>query len=695
MQLVFTPDLGSSTTIAALPGSALQLAARVSSQDYEYAVSTGTFVEIWSDLPRPGAPAGEWGATRFIPAPKLREYPDPGAPPNVLSLLPADPEPVPTSSAAPETTLLIASFVIPPDTDSIDYQFTYRLAHTNESGIWHTWLGDSGSNGHLIIKPDAPPVEGFVFTSPWDTTDNVVRHSAPDGTVASLAGEVEWSGWALDLDSTKEDAATPQRFAGVPTELSATHLVLFPAPGLTTLNPTSHRPVLLSTSSRLSLSGRDITAHGGPIRYDHLSRSALESSLPEHAVLLPKSAASAPYVILHDTRGSSLSILPTSPTPLGTQVISLNLEKVSATPPAKTLVYSSLLNSAAICTPGSRVAITPLGADIQVCEVYALEGQEGEWEAGLVGGLQVQPEPEPVQEEEEVESDQETEAELDATPTTATPAPAPVAEPTKVIPPPIQTTTNTVVHAESLSPITPETARTPHPAASSASVTSTPHDHNKTVLELIKGVYAAVVFYFTRGAWSMFGWGFKMFGVGVHAANANTNTNAPKEPEPAPEPVVEESESESELNEVAPTPIDPMHVSAPVVVGTGTGPSVPGPKDGVNMPLTPPMSPKTTAPLAIPGPEEPAPAPKQKTKKLKVKFQKPAPKPKLAFTAPKTTTLVVLSEAHANPAEKLKLSVGGEVVPADKLAGVKLTGSTGKAWVVQVGGESKVEVGLV
>ncbi|KAG9078273.1 hypothetical protein FS749_009748, partial [Ceratobasidium sp. UAMH 11750] len=61
MQLVFTPDLGSSTTIAALPGSALQLAARVSSQDYEYAVSTGTFVEIWSDFPRPGAPAGEWG----------------------------------------------------------------------------------------------------------------------------------------------------------------------------------------------------------------------------------------------------------------------------------------------------------------------------------------------------------------------------------------------------------------------------------------------------------------------------------------------------------------------------------------------------------------------------------------------------------------------------------------------------------
>ncbi|KAG8747671.1 hypothetical protein FRC10_000214 [Ceratobasidium sp. 414] len=689
MQLVFTPDLGSSVTLATAPGSVLQLAARVSSHDYRHAVATGTFVEIWSDLPRPGAPVGEWGATRFIPAPVLPEYRDAGAPPNVLSLLPPDPEPVPTSSAAPETTLLVASFVVPPGTDSVDYQFTYRLAHTNESGIWHTWLGDSGCNGHLILKPDAPPIEGLVFTSPWDITDNV-RHSAPDGPVASFAGPVEWSGWALDLDSTKEGAATPRRFSSLPTELSATHLALFPAPGRTALHPASHRPVLLSTTSRLSLSDRGLTAHGSPIRCEPLSRSTLESSLPEHAVLLPKSAATAPYIVLHDTRGSSLSILPTSPTPPGTQLISLDLEKVSATPPVKTLVYSSLLNSAAVCTPGSRVAVGPLGADLQVCEVYAIEGQEGEWEAGLVGGFKVQPEPEPVQEEEEEESDQETEAELDATPT-----PVAVAEPIKIVPPPIQTTTNTIAHAESFSPVTPETARTPHPAASSASVTSTPPDHNKTVLELLKGVYAAVVFYFTRGAWGLFGWGFKMFGVGVHAANANT----PKKPEPAPEPalepVVEESESESELNEVAPTPIDPTHVSAPVVVGTSTGVSGPGPKDGVNMPLTPPLSPKTVAPLAIPGPEELAPAPKQKTKKVKVKFQKPAPKPKLAFTAPKPTTLVVLSKAHTDPAEHLKLSVGGEIVPAGKLTGVKLAGGAGKAWVVEVGGESKVEVGLV
>jgi hypothetical protein len=146
-----------------------------------------------------------FSATRFVPAPTAPEHHDAGVPPNVLSLLPADPVPVPTSSAAPETTLLVASFVIPQGTDSIDYQFTYRLAH--DSGSWHTWLGDSGSNGHLILKPDAPSIEGLVFSNPWDTTDNV-PHSAPEGTVASLAGPIEWSGWALDLDSTKESAAT-------------------------------------------------------------------------------------------------------------------------------------------------------------------------------------------------------------------------------------------------------------------------------------------------------------------------------------------------------------------------------------------------------------------------------------------------------------------------------------------------------
>ncbi|KAG8766634.1 hypothetical protein FRC12_006742, partial [Ceratobasidium sp. 428] len=672
-------------------------AARVSSHDYEQAIAAGTHVEIWSDLPRPDAPAGEWSATRFLPAPIVPEHHDAGAPPNVLSLLPADPEPVPTSSAAPETTLLVASFVVPQGTTSIDYQFTYRLAHTNESGSWHTWLGDSGSNGHLILKPDAPPIEGLVFTSAWDNTADNVPHSAPDGTVATLTGPIQWSGWALDLDSTKEVAATPQRFSTLPAELSATHLALFPAPGLTALNPASHRPVLLSTTTRLSLSDNGLTAHGSPIRCAPLSRSAIESSLPEHTVLFPDSAASAPYVVLHDTRGSGLSILPTAPTVPGTQLISLELEKVSATPPAKTLVYSSSLNSAAIYTPETRVAVNPLGADLQVCEVYAIDGQEGEWEAGLVGGLKVQPEPEPVEEEEEEEeseSEQETEPELDTAPVPV-PAPAPV-EPTKIAPPPIQTTTNTVAHAEA-SPITPETARTPHPTAS---ITPKPHDHNKTVLELLKGVAAAVIFYVTRGAWSMFGWGFKMFGVGVHAANATPNNTAihtPKPQEPQePEPMVEESESDSELNEVAPTPIDPSHTIAPItVVGTSTGP---GPKDGVNMPLTPPMSPKTTVPFVIPGPEEhlaPAPVPAPKIKKAKVKFQKPAPKPKLAFTAPKPTTLVVLSEVHADPIEKLKLSVGGEVFPTDKLTGLKLAGGAGKAWIAEVGGENKVEVGLV
>ncbi|QRV86701.1 hypothetical protein RhiJN_14719 [Ceratobasidium sp. AG-Ba] len=682
MQLVFTPDLGSSTTLAAAPGSVVQLAARVSTHDYEQATAAGTFVEIWSDLPRPGAPTGEWGATPFVPAPTAPEHHDAGAPPTVLSLLPADPEPVPTSSAAPETTLLVASFVVPQDTDSVDYQFTYRLAHTNDSGSWHTWLGDSGSNGHIIIKPDAPPIEGLVFASPWNTTDNV-PHSPPDGTVASLAGPIEWSGWALDLDSNKESAATPQRFASLPADLSATHLALFPTPSLTALNPASHTPVLLSTTSRLSLSNGDLSAHGSPIRLAPLSRSALESSLPEHVALLPESAASAPYVVLHDTRGSSLSILPIAPTAPGTQVVSLNLEKVAAAAPAKTLIYSSTQNTAALCTPELRVAVTPLGGDIQVCDVYAVDGETGEWEAGLVGGTKVQPEPEPIEEEEaESEHEQEPEAVVEATPAPA-PAPAPV-EPTKVAPPPIQTTTNTIPHAQE-SPITPETARTPHP--SNSTVTPAKRDHNRTVLQLIQGVAAAVMWYVTHGAWSMFGWGFRMFGVGLNAAPKS------KTPEHSPIPAVEEeSESDSETNEVAPTPIDPTHVSsAPVVVvgpsTSGSNPG-PGPKDGVNMPLTPPMSPKTTVPFVIPGPEP-------KVKKNKVKFAKPAPKPKIAFTAPTSSTLVVLSEAHVEPVDKLKLSVAGETLSIDKLNAVTLVGGTGKAWAAQIGGENKVEVGLV
>lgn len=47
MQLVFTPDLGSSTTLAAAPGTVLQFAARVATRDYNDAVAAGTFVELW------------------------------------------------------------------------------------------------------------------------------------------------------------------------------------------------------------------------------------------------------------------------------------------------------------------------------------------------------------------------------------------------------------------------------------------------------------------------------------------------------------------------------------------------------------------------------------------------------------------------------------------------------------------------
>ncbi|CCO26249.1 hypothetical protein BN14_00269 [Rhizoctonia solani AG-1 IB] len=207
MQLIFTPALGSTTTLAVVPGTVVQFAARVSTRDYNEAVANGTRVELWGDLPR-GTAAGEWAATLFEAAPVAPEHHDSGAPPNVLSLLPADPEPVPTTSAAPDTILLVANFTIPSDVHSADYQFTYRLAHSNESSTWYTWLGDAGSNGHLIIDQEAPAIEGLVLVADWKSDSNDARLSPADGTVATLAGPVDWSGWAIDLDPRSESPAT-------------------------------------------------------------------------------------------------------------------------------------------------------------------------------------------------------------------------------------------------------------------------------------------------------------------------------------------------------------------------------------------------------------------------------------------------------------------------------------------------------
>lgn len=477
--------------------------------------------------------------------------------------------------------------------------------------------------------------------------------------------------------------------------------------------------MLLSSASRLSLSDCALYAHGSPIHLTPLSRSALASSLPEHVVLLEETAAPAPFVVLHDTRGTSLAFLPTGTTTPGTQLLSLNLEKVAATPPAKTLLYSASLGTAALYTPESRVAVGPLGADIQVCEVHSFEGEN--WEAGLLGGLKVEPdhEPQPESTEEEVESDAETESGEEPAPA---PAPAPVTEPvvapivapepTKLAPPPIQTTQNTQ-HTEPTpvaSPVTPQSAVTVTETAMTHRATTPNPAHaadaqKKNLIEILRGVAAVVVYYVTRGAWKMFGWGFRMFGVGVHAANASAPPpTAPTAPAPAPteqtptvnvhpaspEPEAEESESESDT--VAPTPIDPAGSSiSPVVVSSESNVGDPRRAD-VHMPLTPPMSPKTAAPVSIPGPEVIS-APKQKTPKPKVIVPQ---KPKLAFTIPTPTKsmLMVVSPVDANPSQTLQVSVGGDKVPVEWDAVNVAGGENATAWVAEVVGEGKVQVGL-
>ncbi|KAF8758512.1 hypothetical protein RHS01_02840 [Rhizoctonia solani] len=396
----------------------VQFAARVSTRDYNEALANGTRVELWGDLPR-GSATGDWAATCFEAAPVPPEHHDSGAPPNVLSLLPANPEPVPTTSA-PETTLLVANFTIPSDVHSADYQFTYRLAHSNESSTWYTWLGDAGSNGHLIIDQEAPAIEGLVFTANWKTDPNDAQLSPADGTVATLAGPlIGRAGLSTLIPHPNHLQRNPRRFSTLPKALNATHLALFPNPGLTTLNPASHSPIFVSTSSRLSINDRALIAQGSPIKITPLSRSAVEASLPAHALLLAESASTHPFLVVHDTRGNSLSILPIAPTTPGTQVISLDLDQanITASSPGKSLLFSPSSNKATVCT------------------------QDGRWDVGVVGGTKIAiPEPEPEPESEYPASIAENEA-------------------PKVAPPPIETRSLMQELNVALSPETPAEAR--------------------------------------------------------------------------------------------------------------------------------------------------------------------------------------------------------------------------------------------
>ncbi|CAE6439816.1 unnamed protein product [Rhizoctonia solani] len=706
MQLVFTPALGSTTTLAVVPGTIVQFAARVSTRDYNEAVANGTRVELWGDLPR-GGQVGEWAATLFEPAPVAPEHHDSGAPPNVLSLLPADPEPVPTTSAAPETTLLVANFTIPADVQSADYQFTYRLAHSNESSTWHTWLGDAGSNGHLIISQEAPAIEGLILAADWSSEANDARLSPADGTVATLAGPVDWSGWALDLDPTSESPATPRRFSTLPKALTATHLALFPNPGLTTLNPASHTPIFVSTTSRLCINDRALIAQGSSIKIAPLSRAAVEASLPDHAVLLPESASTPPFAVVHDTRGNSLSILPIAPPTPGTQIVSLDLDqaKITASSPGKSLLFSPSVNRGTLYTQGTRVAVPVLGADVQVCDVYAL-GEDGRWDVGVVGGTKLaipEPEPEPQPEPE---------------------APTPVVETesSRAPPPPIQTDSLTQELDVLMSPETPAEARIDVAPAKAPELTVVPEaaepepepepeperaltprpaptvpvsQGKKSVLGFLQGVVAFVIYYVTHGAWNVFSRGFRRSGTGAQAANAPPAKPADVE-SPAHEttelppvgtatPKDSESESGSDsgsLNEVAPTPIEPRHIAHVAVVDPQAGesshsaPSADSPsRKPHEMPLTPPMSPKVvTQPFVIPGPSV---------------VPSAVSKPKLVFAAPEKATLVVVSSAPDAITDELEVKVGGVRIPTAWDA------YEGRTWVLDVEvGQENLQVTL-
>ena len=91
-------------------------------------------VQIWSDLPAPGRPSGEWGETAF----QLAE----GFTLNTLEV---------TSDfhESSNITTLHAKFILPLS-GRTRYSYTYRLVYPSGTV---TWLGNYGQNGQLVLDP--------------------------------------------------------------------------------------------------------------------------------------------------------------------------------------------------------------------------------------------------------------------------------------------------------------------------------------------------------------------------------------------------------------------------------------------------------------------------------------------------------------------------------------------------------------
>ncbi|OCH96659.1 hypothetical protein OBBRIDRAFT_799855 [Obba rivulosa] len=264
MDLTFTPALCETKTVvvppgAAGPGTELLFRATFGSRAaLAQAQRDGVRVEMWTDLPVEGRPAGEWGTYPFDPLPSMQ------AEGSTFSLIAPEDD---TESGLGENVLHCKFRLDLSQTERTRFALTYRLVYPSGEV---RWLGRFGGDTVIQIERGLP---GLTLYEGWSDLEDGVAVSKADVSeekvVAKLHLEHKWSTWAIKEDSWPSFSRTGE------TAASSTILLVPQVSSSTVYLP----PVVMLSGAPGTLVGIDswgdvIVSSGGQLTARIVSRLA-------------------------------------------------------------------------------------------------------------------------------------------------------------------------------------------------------------------------------------------------------------------------------------------------------------------------------------------------------------------------------------------------------------------------------------
>ncbi|RPD63219.1 hypothetical protein L227DRAFT_573050 [Lentinus tigrinus ALCF2SS1-6] len=360
--LTFSPALGSTTTLDVPPipshgrgrSPVVYFKATFDSpESFAKAKSDGARVELWTNLPIEGSPAGEWKAVAFTELDHAR----------------SDDATAGEFGTLEDRTIYLRLRAPLQDQVGARFDFTYRLLYP--SGHVQ-WLGEHDNNGVVAVKQGLP---GIDLMGGWDVGSDGAYHlgsSVVEGAVGGVLQVADWAVWTWNT-------------AGIPTCLqdgeavTSNALVLLPRRPTCGISVPGPVALMGDKSTRLHLSSDGTLSIQPSGATGSISASDLEYS---SELLQEALSAYGGTILLHNSAFLVIATHRTTALPLHLLVVpSLDATQDSVSLPWQTL--QPLLSNA----PGKigLVLFSPRTSKLQIVRGPVLGDDSGALVVGFLG----------------------------------------------------------------------------------------------------------------------------------------------------------------------------------------------------------------------------------------------------------------------------------------------------------------------